>query len=59
MPVYILDKIKRTSSGQKTVDSADIDGKIVLEVSEASNVVTLKGKNAAGNDVTITLGTAR
>ena len=58
MPVYILDKIKRTSSGQKTVDSEDIDGKIVLEVSEASEVVTLEGKDAAGNDVTITLGTA-
>ena len=58
MPTYVLSKIKRTISGQKTVDSADIDGKIVLEAAEASDVVTLKGKDADGNDVTITLGTA-
>ncbi len=55
MPTTILDKLKRTITGQRVADAADLDGEVVFSVSQTTDgKLKVKAQNTAGATTELT-----
>ena len=58
MAVFILDKLKRTVTGQRVADASDLDGAYIKQIAEATGTVTVTYQDASGVERTLTFTTS-